>query len=158
MSSLLPSAIGRATCSARWYDEGAMTVPRPLIALLVLLLPLTAPAQTRSIPRELRWGGDAEGGAPFVEADPRNPSTVRGFDVEVAALIAHDLGRTPRFIQVAWSSIDDHAFVRQFASRVVILADGVVVDQGDPAHVLDHSPHPSTHELLQSKSRDSVTN
>jgi polar amino acid transport system substrate-binding protein len=55
---------------------------------------------------ELRWGGDAEGGAPFVEADPDNPAAVRGFDVEVAALIASDLGRTPRFIQVAWSSID----------------------------------------------------
>jgi hypothetical protein len=32
----------------------------------------------------LRGGGDAEGGALFVEADPRDPSRVRGFDVEVA--------------------------------------------------------------------------
>jgi polar amino acid transport system substrate-binding protein len=53
------------------------------------------------------WGGDAEGGAPFVEADPADPSHVRGFDVEVAARIAHGLGRRDaRFVQVQWSDID----------------------------------------------------
>src|SRR6185436_8361512 len=55
---------------------------------------------------ELRWGGDAEGGAPFVEADPADPSKVRGFDVEIAELIAKGLGRRARFVQVAWSSIE----------------------------------------------------
>ena len=57
--------------------------------------------------RVLLWGGDAEGGAPFVEADPADPSRVRGFDVEVAARIAHGLGgRTARFVQVQWANID----------------------------------------------------
>ena len=54
----------------------------------------------------LRWGGDAEGGAPFVEADPADPARVRGFDVDIAAMIAKGLGRQPRFVQVAWSSIE----------------------------------------------------
>jgi polar amino acid transport system substrate-binding protein len=57
-------------------------------------------------PQVLRWGGDAEGGAPFVEADPRNPATVVGFDVEIAALIAHDLGRTPQFVQITFTELD----------------------------------------------------
>jgi len=61
------------------------------------------PAAARPV---LRWGGDSEGGAPFVEADPANPAVLRGFDVEVAALIAEGLGRTPQFVQVAWASID----------------------------------------------------
>ncbi|HLM67399.1 MAG TPA: ABC transporter permease subunit [Longimicrobium sp.] len=52
-----------------------------------------------------RWGGDAEGGAPFVEADPADPRIVRGFDVEIAGMIARGLGREPRFVQVAWASI-----------------------------------------------------
>src|SRR5207244_680972 len=56
--------------------------------------------------RVLRWGGDAEGGAPFVEADPRNPSVVRGFDVEVAEEIAKGLGKRAEFVQVAFSDID----------------------------------------------------
>jgi len=33
----------------------------------------------------LRWGGDAEGGAPYVEADPSDPQKVAGFDVEIRA-------------------------------------------------------------------------
>jgi polar amino acid transport system substrate-binding protein len=56
-----------------------------------------------------RWGGDAEGGAPFVEADPADPSKLRGFDVEIASLIAKRLGRTPVFVQVAFQSLDQSA-------------------------------------------------
>src|SRR5690606_30179303 len=55
---------------------------------------------------QLRWGGDAEGGAPFVEADPRDPTRVIGFDVEVARLLADGLGRVPQFIQVGFTSLD----------------------------------------------------
>ena len=58
---------------------------------------------------ELRWGGDAEGGAPFVEADPRDPARVIGFEVEIATLIAQSLGRAPRFVQVAFTSLDASA-------------------------------------------------
>ena len=56
-----------------------------------------------------RWGGDAEGGAPFVEADPSDPSKVRGFDVEISALMAQGLGRPVQFMQVAWASIEQSA-------------------------------------------------
>jgi polar amino acid transport system substrate-binding protein len=54
----------------------------------------------------LRWGGDAEGGAPFVEADPANPSVVRGFDVEIASMIARGLSREPQFVQTSWVSLE----------------------------------------------------
>ncbi|HET9385175.1 MAG TPA: ABC transporter substrate-binding protein/permease [Gemmatimonadales bacterium] len=64
----------------------------------------------------LVWGGDAEGGAPFVEADPANPARVRGFDVEVAERIARGLGRrSARFVQVQWSSIDQSVERRDFS-------------------------------------------
>ena len=77
-----------------------------MIAVLALCVATTLAAQGRNA-HELVWGGDAEGGAPFVEADPANPSQVRGFDVEVADRIARGLGRrTARFLQVQWSSID----------------------------------------------------
>jgi polar amino acid transport system substrate-binding protein len=55
---------------------------------------------------ELRWGGDAEGGAPFVEADPADPARVVGFEVDIAQLLAMELGRVPRFIQVGFTTID----------------------------------------------------
>ena len=54
----------------------------------------------------LRWGGDSEGGSPFVEADPNDPTNVAGFDVEVAEEIAKGLGRKARFVHVAFASID----------------------------------------------------
>ena len=57
----------------------------------------------------LRWGGDAEGGAPFVEADPNDPQKLVGFDVEIAELIAKQLGRTPQFLQVQFTSLDQSA-------------------------------------------------
>ena len=72
-----------------------------MLAVVAVFSPLLAgPGGT------LRWGGDAEGGAPFVEADPADPAAVRGFDVEIAEALAAGLGRTPRFVQVAYQSID----------------------------------------------------
>ena len=78
-----------------------------LAALLALCLAVT-PVVAQDAP-DLRWGGDAEGGAPFVEADPGDPSRVTGFDVEVARLLAEGLGRTPRFVQVGFTSLDASA-------------------------------------------------
>ena len=60
---------------------------------IVVLLFALASVTSADAQQELRWGGDAEGGAPFVEADPRDPSRVVGFDVEVAQLLAGGLGR-----------------------------------------------------------------
>jgi polar amino acid transport system substrate-binding protein len=77
-----------------------------LYLLVLLALAAAAPLGAQQI---LRWGGDAEGGAPFVEADPRDPSKLVGFDVEIAELIAGKLGRTPQFLQVQFTSLDQSA-------------------------------------------------
>jgi polar amino acid transport system substrate-binding protein len=79
------------------------------LRLATLLAVSLAGAPAWAQQAELRWGGDAEGGAPFVEADPNDPTRVVGFDVEVAQLIATGLGRTPRFIQVGFTSLDPAA-------------------------------------------------
>src|SRR5467141_3922861 len=84
--------------------------------IVVLVLAVTLATQGTSH-RALLWGGDAEGGAPFVEADPRDPSRVRGFDVEVAERIARGLGgdRSAQFLQVQWSNIDQSVERGDFA-------------------------------------------
>jgi polar amino acid transport system substrate-binding protein len=77
-----------------------------LVATVVLLASTghaTLLSQTSSV---FRWAGDAEGGAPYVEADPADPSRVVGFDVDIAELLAKGLGREPRFVEVAFASID----------------------------------------------------
>jgi polar amino acid transport system substrate-binding protein len=79
----------------------------PVLVLFVLCLAVAGPAaQSGDV---LRWGGDAEGGAPFVEADPNDPARIVGFDVEIAALLARGLGREPRFVQVGFTSIEASA-------------------------------------------------
>jgi polar amino acid transport system substrate-binding protein len=77
-----------------------------LLAALLLALASGSCAREETGHAPLRWGGDAEGGAPFVEADAADPSKVRGFDVEIASMIGHDLHRAPVFVQVAWASIE----------------------------------------------------
>ena len=41
-----------------------------------------------------------------MEADPSRPDQVVGFDVEIADLLARGLGRTPRFVKITFTSID----------------------------------------------------
>ena len=83
---------------------------RRVLVLVLGLLALSGltPAAAQS-QNELRWGGDAEGGAPFVEADPQDTSRVVGFEVDIAALIGGELGRVPRFVQVGFTSLDASA-------------------------------------------------
>ena len=73
---------------------------------IILVLALSAVCTVAAQPRVLRWAGDPEGGAPFVEADPSHPDRVAGFDVEIAALLAAGIGRTPQFLNVTFTSID----------------------------------------------------
>ena len=45
----------------------------------------------------------------------------------------------------------DDDFVREFATRVVVLSNGEVVEEGDPRMVLTAPSHPATRELLQTE-------
>jgi polar amino acid transport system substrate-binding protein len=97
--------------------------PSRFLALLVCaaaLWPFRASGQQSD---ELRWGGDAEGGAPFVEADPSDPARVVGFDVEIANLLAEGLGRRPRFVQVGFTSLDASASRGDFDIGLIGIED-----------------------------------
>jgi polar amino acid transport system substrate-binding protein len=76
------------------------------VATVVLLASTGHATLFSQSPPLFRWAGDAEGGAPYVEADPADPSRVVGVDVEIADLLAKALGREPRFVEVAFQSID----------------------------------------------------
>ena len=73
-------------------------------AIVALLVAGSAPARADQ-PPVLRWAGDPEGGAPFVEADPARPDVLVGFDVEIANLIAAGLKRRPEFVNITFTSI-----------------------------------------------------
>lgn len=74
--------------------------------LLALFVAASGAAAAAQPARALRWAGDPEGGAPYVQASPADPSTLEGFDVEIADLLARSVGRAPRFVFVAFAQID----------------------------------------------------
>ena len=53
----------------------------------------------------LIWGFDAEGGAPYVFHDPKHPSKLIGFEVELVDAIARELGVKVQYFQNVWDSI-----------------------------------------------------
>src|SRR5882672_5486436 len=54
---------------------------------------------------ELTWGGDVQGGEPYVYEDPDRPDRVIGFEVDIMDAVARRLGVTARMVQYAWSNL-----------------------------------------------------
>jgi polar amino acid transport system permease protein/polar amino acid transport system substrate-binding protein len=54
---------------------------------------------------EITWGGDVQGGEPYVYEDPGQPDHIIGFEVDVMAAIARRLGVRSRMVQYAWSNL-----------------------------------------------------
>jgi polar amino acid transport system substrate-binding protein len=117
-----------------------------VLAALVLLMTGGVAAQSPI----LRWGGDAEGGAPFVEADPQNPAHVIGFDVEIAALIAKSLGRTPEFVQITFTELDQAVRRGDFD----IGLSGIEDTPSRRASVAASIPYYEFHEVLTVREAD----
>jgi ABC-type polar amino acid transport system ATPase subunit len=65
----------------------------------------------------------------------------------------NDLGDVLRALAASGRTLlmtsHDDDFVRDYATRVVVLAGGEVVEAGDPRTVLGNPQHPATQELLQ---------
>jgi polar amino acid transport system substrate-binding protein len=54
---------------------------------------------------ELRWGSDAQGGAPYVFQDPMDPNHTIGFEVDVADALAARLGLRAHPVQGQWEEL-----------------------------------------------------
>jgi polar amino acid transport system substrate-binding protein len=76
-------------------------IPYLLIAFMLAAL---QPALGAS-GQELVWAADAEGGAPYTFPDPRNPSHIIGFEVDLADALAARMGRKARFVQNQWDGL-----------------------------------------------------
>jgi polar amino acid transport system substrate-binding protein len=53
----------------------------------------------------LRWGGDLQGGEPYVFQDPEDASRLVGFEVEIADSLARRLGVRAEFVQNDWQTL-----------------------------------------------------
>ncbi len=120
-----------------------------MLAACLVLASVRAGGQT---PGELRWAADPEGGAPYVEADPADPARVQGFEVDLAALVARATGRTPRFVTVAYASIDQ-SVVRGDADLGL---NGLEDTPGRRAAMAVTLPYYEFREVLSVRSADAV--
>lgn len=75
------------------------------LPVLLLLLPAFASAQPSETRRPLIWAADAEGGAPYIFKDPTDPKRNIGFEVDLAAALAKELGRSIEFRQYEFNSL-----------------------------------------------------
>jgi polar amino acid transport system substrate-binding protein len=81
---------------------------RWLLTLVAVVIPpglhpgLAGSAAAQEKP-PLRWGGDKNGGAPYIFEDAAGNLT--GFEVEFAEYLAAELGRKPVFVQNQWDNL-----------------------------------------------------
>lgn len=89
--------------------ESTKRIVVALGAILTLLIPSRARAGELDAvlgkPSELSWGGDLQGGAPYVFEDEKEPGKIRGFEVDIAEALARRLGLRARFVQNDWSNL-----------------------------------------------------
>ncbi|RYZ08340.1 MAG: transporter substrate-binding domain-containing protein [Myxococcales bacterium] len=76
-------------------------------ASLVLAAPAPAAASLEDVQSrgELRWGGDLQGGEPYVFEDETQPGLLKGFEVDIADALARQLGVRAKFTQNDWSNL-----------------------------------------------------
>lgn len=93
-----------------------MPLPRAVFALLALALVVLAPGRARADLLDtvrgrgtLIWGADQEGGGPYVYPRDDAPDVVTGFEVELAELVARELGVKAQFFQGNWDKLPDLA-------------------------------------------------
>ncbi len=55
--------------------------------------------------QDLRWGGDAEGGAPYLLPNPKNPREIIGFEIDLMNAIGKQLNRKSVFVQNQWDGL-----------------------------------------------------
>ncbi len=117
-----------------------------VLAALLAAAPAAAPDALAEIQARgvLRWGADAEGGAPYVFKDPGDPDRLIGFEWDLAQLLAEELGVKAEMVQNQWDKLLEAAQRGDFD----IALNGIEVTD-DRRQTVDFSrPYYVAHEQL----------
>jgi polar amino acid transport system substrate-binding protein len=85
-----------------------MRLNKPIFASILcflILIPTVSLYAQNSSKEALRWGADAEGGAPYEFQDPADPSRIIGFEVDIVNALGRILGRQTVFVQNQWDGL-----------------------------------------------------
>src|SRR5262249_40567133 len=84
----------------------SLTVGLPRHTLLFFaLLCLVLPAKAQSGGQQLRWGGGAGGGAPYLLAKCKNAREIIGFEIDLMDAVGKQLNRKSVFVQNKWDGL-----------------------------------------------------
>jgi polar amino acid transport system substrate-binding protein len=107
-----------------------------MLAIVFLVCPAQASADVLDDVKKsgvLIWGGDQEGGGPLIFPDAKNGNKLSGFEVELADMIAAELGVKAQFQQGQWENVpslldkgDIHLALNGFELKPVLARDYLV--------------------------------
>jgi polar amino acid transport system substrate-binding protein len=118
-----------------------------ILGLLGLVATATlsfAGTSASAAPATLRWAADAEGGAPYVFRDPRNPSRMIGFEVDLMEEVARRLGLKAEFVQNQWDSLISGLQRGDYD----VAANGIEITEDRNREVLFSDPYFVTYEQI----------
>jgi len=85
----------------------------------------------------LRWGADAEGGAPYVYPDPERPEQLIGFECELADALAAKLGVKALMVQNQW----DQLIPALDRGNFDIILNGLEITADNQQHIAMSEPY-----------------
>ena len=85
----------------------------------------------------LRWGADAEGGAPYVYPDPERPEQLIGFECDLADALAAKLGVKARMVQNQW----DQLIPALDRGNFDIILNGLEITADNQQHIAMSQPY-----------------
>jgi polar amino acid transport system substrate-binding protein len=72
----------------------------------------------------LKWGADADGGAPFVYVDKDDPNKIIGFEVDIMDKVAKHMGVKHEIVRSAWDGLLDN----MVAKRSDMVMNGIEIN------------------------------
>ena len=103
----------------------------------------------------LKWGADAEGGAPYAFPDPQKPEQMIGFEVEIADALANKLGVHAQMVQNQWDALVPALQRGNFD----IVLNGLEITDEHRAQIAMSVPYyVYTQQIITRKDNDSLTN
>jgi polar amino acid transport system substrate-binding protein len=103
----------------------------------------------------LKWGADAEGGAPYVFPDPRQPEHLIGFEVEIAEALARKLGVRSQTVQNQWDGLVPALLRGNFD---VVLNGLEITDEHRQQIALSQPYYVYSQQIITRKDNDGLTN
>jgi polar amino acid transport system substrate-binding protein len=137
-----------------------LLIVRSAVLLLLISTALNYASATdmlQQVQREgvLKWGADAEGGAPYVFPDPRQPEHFIGFEVEIADALARKLGVRAQTVQNQWDTLVP---ALQRGNFDIVLNGLEITDEHRRQIALSQPYYVYSQQIITQKDNSSLTN